>query len=158
MTGNNEVYTIQNADTYWSISKRVYGTSKYYKALARYNERQVPDPRKMRPGTKLMIPQPAELERRYRDLFPSSQRSSESIARIDTTLAAGLYYDANDRPLYRVGNRDSLTAIAQRHLGRASRWEEIYRLNGRVLTSPTSIRPGMLLAMPSDASAVSTLR
>ena len=151
--GNVDYYTIREADTYWSISKKVYRTSRYYRALAKHNEKVIPDPRRMRPGTRLEIPSTTELERLYPRMLPGVRTASAT--RIDTRQPSGLYIDSNSRPVYRVGSADSLSRVAQRHLGRASRWTEIYDMNRDKLASPTSIRPGMLLAMPTDASQVS---
>lgn len=147
-------YTVKASDTYWGISKKVYGTSKYYRALAKYNENVIPDPRRMRPGTQLAVPTIATLERSYPKLFPQVRNASVRTT-IDTRKPAGLYVDANDRPVYRVGSNDSLSRIAERHLGTSTRWKQIFELNRGQLKSPTSIRPGMLLAMPMDASQVS---
>ncbi len=147
-------YIVKASDTYWGISKKVYGTSKYYRALAKYNENVIPDPRRMRPGTQLAVPSIAVLERSYPKLFPRVRNASVRTT-VDTRKSSGLYVDANDRPVYRVGSNDSLSRIAERHLGTSTRWKQIFELNRGQLKSPTSIRPGMLLAMPMDASQVS---
>lgn len=47
---------------------------------------------------------------------------------------------------YTVRNGDTLSAIAQRELGAASRWPEIANLNG--LANPDLIYPGQELRMP----------
>ncbi len=64
----------------------------------------------------------------------------------------------------RHDRRDSLWAIAERHLGDPLRWTEIAKLNhgrlqpdGHRLTDPHWIRPGWLLAMPSDATGLPAL-
>ncbi len=143
-------------DTFWSISRRVYGTARYYRALAMFNQATVSDPRRLRPGMRLSVPEPQVLEERYPQLFPS--RRSSTAAESSAAKTPGLYVDRDGRPVYRVGSQDSLSRIAQRHLGRASRWVQIYELNRDKLTGPTALRPGMTLAMPADASAVSRVR
>lgn len=48
-----------------------------------------------------------------------------------------------------VRKGDTLSALAQRHLGRASRWSEIYALNEAAIGSnPDKIKPGMILMLP----------
>lgn len=149
------VYTVQSTDTYWSISKKVYSTSRYYRALARYNANVIPDPRRMRPGTELSIPDRTVLEKKYPELFPVRQPVPAMTASYSSRQPPGLYFDRDNRPLYHVGSRDTLSSIAQRHLGRASRWSQIYELNRRTLANAEAIRPGMWLTMPMDASQVS---
>jgi nucleoid-associated protein YgaU len=64
----------------------------------------------------------------------------------------GFYVDERGLPMYRVGSDDTLTGISQRHLGRASRWSEIYELNQSVMKTPDQMRPGLVLQLPGDAS------
>ena len=60
--------------------------------------------------------------------------------------------------MYSVGKRDTLTGIAQKHLGRASRWREIYRQNRDRLANPNSLKIGTILRLPYDASRVQLVR
>ena len=55
--------------------------------------------------------------------------------------------------MYRIGSNDTLGSIAQKHLGRASRWSEIYRLNRNELRDPDHLKIGKTLRLPSDASS-----
>lgn len=65
------------------------------------------------------------------------------------------YVGDQGQPLYKVGSDDTLTSIAQRHLGRASRWNEIFELNKSVLQTPDRLRPGLVIQLPGDASNIS---
>ncbi|WP_229074594.1 LysM peptidoglycan-binding domain-containing protein [Actinoplanes sp. DH11] len=51
--------------------------------------------------------------------------------------------------LHVVKRGDTLSAIAQAHLGDANRWPEIFRLNRDVLDNPDRIIPGQVLILPS---------
>ena len=64
----------------------------------------------------------------------------------------------NGRPMYRVGPDDTLGGIAQKHLGRFSRWGEIYQLNRHRLKNPNALTLGDLLILPPDASRVNVVR
>jgi len=89
--------------------------------------------------------------------------ASPSIAAVRSTEAATSQPPADPRKMYVVqprhdGHRDSLWAIAARHLGDPLRWREIAALNqgrlqpdGRRLTDPHWIYPGWRLVMPDDA-------
>jgi DNA-binding SARP family transcriptional activator len=70
---------------------------------------------------------------------------------------------ARQRPTRVVERRDTLWAIAAKHLGDPLRWREIFQLNeGRPLpdppggrfTDPDRIYPGQVLLMPADASGL----
>jgi nucleoid-associated protein YgaU len=143
------VYTVRAGDNYWGISRRHYGTGRYFQALTRYNAHRIPDPRRIRPGMKVLIPAREILDSRYADLIPG-RRASSAVS----PGPAGLFPSSTGELMYRVGRNDTLGLIAQRHLGRWTRWAEIYRLNQDRLRSPTTLRIGAELRLPADASQV----
>jgi nucleoid-associated protein YgaU len=49
---------------------------------------------------------------------------------------------------YTVRQGDTLSAIAQKHYGRASRWHAIFDANRDQLDDPDLIRPGQVLRLP----------
>lgn len=49
---------------------------------------------------------------------------------------------------YTVQPGDTLSEIAQRHLGRASAWHAIFEANRDQLDDPDLIRPGQVLRLP----------
>lgn len=50
---------------------------------------------------------------------------------------------------YTVQKGDTLSHIAQRELGKASRWRELYEANRDQLDDPDRIRPGQVLRLPA---------
>ncbi|MCA9085522.1 MAG: LysM peptidoglycan-binding domain-containing protein [Planctomycetaceae bacterium] len=141
-----EVCEVQPNDTYWTISKRMYGTAIYFSSLALYNQHRIPDPKKLRPGMKVLVPPPEILQERFPEFFEDLQPT--------TRQATGYFLQADGRPAYRVGERETLSEISQKHLGRASRWIEIYRQNQDVLKDPNHLKPGIVLVLPDDATNV----
>jgi len=141
------VYAVQSGDSYWTISRRHYGTARYFQALAEYNRRRIPDPRLMRPGMKVLVPSRQLLETRYAGLLPRTVAATGGPAR-----TVGFQIDANGDPVYNVGSDDTLTDIARLHLGRRSRWIQIFRMNRDQLPSPHKLKPGTVLRMPADAT------
>ncbi len=50
--------------------------------------------------------------------------------------------------LYTVRRGDTLSKIAERELGNANRWREIFELNRDVIEDPDEIFPGQVLVLP----------
>lgn len=178
----SDTYRVAPDDSFWKISREQYGTGRYYQALARHNQDRVSDPQKMRLGTQILTPPAAVLEERYPDLIekrapaakPTSGSSDlsggrpqfekpftegnedERPARADSeTASSGYFYSKTGEPLYRIGADDTLGSIAQRHLGRASRWHEIFEKNSEVLKNPDNLTLGTVIRLPADASRLS---
>lgn len=144
--GHCEVCEVQLDDNYWTISRRSYGTARYFSALALYNQDRIPDPRKLRPGMKVLIPEPGILKERYPELFRDQQPKHQK--------PAGFFLQEDGTPAYRIGERETLSEISQKHLGRASRWIQIYRMNQNLLQDPNSLKPGTVIVLPDDATNV----
>jgi nucleoid-associated protein YgaU len=66
-------------------------------------------------------------------------------ARSDTVPAAG-----GGDTSYTVQEGDTLSAIAQQHYGKASRWHAIFEANRDQLDDPDLIRPGQVLKLPAE--------
>jgi len=52
---------------------------------------------------------------------------------------------------YTVQKGDTLSHIAQRHYGKASKWHAIFEANRDQLDNPDLIQPGQVLKLPADA-------
>jgi len=125
---------------------------------------------------KVLTPDRAVLEARFPKLVPSRSTSTASnsfnndsksdfgqsnlferkpAAQSDTS---GFFMGQSGRPMYRIGADDTLTGIAQQHLGRSSRWRQIYHLNRSNLKNPNNLTVGAVLELPADASRVSLMR
>ena len=140
---------VQNGDNYTKISKRAYGTVRYFSALAVFNQNRIPEPKSMRPGMVVLVPKKEVLEERYPELIIDSQPKEVATAEF-LVLEDG-------SPAYRVGERETISQIAERFLGRSSRWIEIYRLNQTVLKDPNKLKAGLILALPADAVEVNVV-
>lgn len=136
---------ISEGESYYTISKRVYGSPRYFSALALFNQHRIPDPRRMRAGMIILLPEAGELEEKFPQFFVDSNRRSQS---------PGFFLLPDGTPAYRTGEGETLSEISQRFLGRASRWIEIFELNRSVLPNPKNLRPGTVLGLPDDATEV----
>lgn len=159
-TDQPQVYVVRPGDNYWNISKRQYGTVRYFMALARYNQQRIPDPKRMQPGMKVLTPTRDVLESRNPDLFPRFAANSANVHNVahEGGEKAGFFVDASGTAMYRVGPDDTLGGIAQKHLGRFSRWVEIYQMNRHRLKDPNALSLGDILQLPPDASRVSMVQ
>ncbi|MGZ0162515.1 MAG: LysM peptidoglycan-binding domain-containing protein [Planctomycetales bacterium] len=181
---NSGNYTVQDGDSYWNISKKVYGTAKYFQVLADHNRRTIADPQKMKAGVAIETPPASVLQGRMKTVrrtapsalagrieasgradrsgsagsVGSASSSGESVVvgRRETKpkQPAGILFNEQGYPMFRIGETDTLTSISSDHLGRASRWQQVYNMNRDQLQSPDKLQIGMLLKLPADASRV----
>lgn len=140
------IYTVKPDDTYWTISKHVYGTARFFSSLALYNKNRIKDPRKLREGMKVVVPDPEVLIERFPELL------QDYIPK--KTMPSGYFLKPGGMPAYRIGERETLSEISQKHLGRASRWIQLYRMNQHVLKNPNRLKPGTVIDLPDDATNV----
>lgn len=75
----------------------------------------------------------------------------QPVKKAPLAMTGSLSSGTATRPLvprtYKVRTGDTLAAIAQRFLGSASRWQEIFNLNRNQLSNPDRLYPGMVLRL-----------
>lgn len=147
------IHEVQPGDNYWTISREHYGAARYFAALAEYNKHRIPRPERMKPGMKVLIPDANVLYERYPKLTGGPPDGHSDAGSADATRI-GFFVDENGQPMYRVGKGDTLGEIAQKHLGRSSRWVQIHGMNKDQLPDPGTLKIGMVLRLPQDASQV----
>ncbi len=146
--GDKDTYVIQPNDNYCTISKALYGTDAYYKALAECNRKNWPDPNKLQVGGTISTPSLEKLTEDYPDLCPKREHVDAAASR---ARMANIADRIGGGRTYVVQEGDSLFDIAKYELGKASRWVEIYELNRNVVgTSFNYLTPGMKLALPEN--------
>lgn len=143
------VHEVLPGENYWTISRQHFGSARYFAALAEYNRDRIPRPDRMKPGMFVLIPDVEVLEERYPEITWASYASSK------TNEPTGFFIDENGLPAYRIGKGDTLTDIAQSHLGSLTRWTEIHQLNAQALGPRGTLKIGMVLQLPADACQVS---
>lgn len=152
-------YQIQEGDSFWSVSRSIYGTGRYWKALQAFNAERVPDPNRMKLGTRLATPPTDVLERMHANLIPRAAIPEVAIQPSSgvTNLGGeqpGFFIGDQGVPMYRVGSEDTLSTIAERHLGRSSRWIQVFEMNRDTLKNGNDLKIGAVLRLPADASQV----
>ncbi len=71
----NGRYTVQPNDSMWSISEKVYGTGRYFKALAEHNRAKLLRADKLTVGTMISVPSTSLLEQNYPSLCPKQRKA-----------------------------------------------------------------------------------
>lgn len=146
---SNPEYVVKPNDTYWTISQAVYGSPVYAQALAQFNAATIPDPNRLTPGMKVPTPALEVLKERYGTLIATGSRGMASAQ-----PRMGFFLTETGDPAFRVSSSDTLQDIAQAHLGRPSRWVQIFEMNREVIGDPDKLEPGTILRLPVDASRV----
>jgi nucleoid-associated protein YgaU len=151
-----DYYVVQPQDNFWTISRKKYGNARYFQALAELNKSRIPDPSRMRPGMKVSTPPVEVLEEKYGQFLPAGTRVQTTAAEDATAKSAptGFFISLDGTAKYRTGEHDTLSEIASKHLGRSSRWIQIYEMNRDKLSNPNQVKVGLELALPGDASSV----
>jgi len=145
-----KVYTVQNGENFWSISRKHYGGGRFFAALAEYNKHRIPRPERMRPGMIVLVPDLQVLLDRY----PKLSGAGEAKPIPSDGGQAGFFVDDNGQPSFRIGKGDTLGSIAQKHLGRSSRWIQIMGMNRDRIPNGNTLKIGTVLRLPADASQV----
>ena len=73
--------------------------------------------------------------------------NTKGIAGVETQVATP---DAKEPVFHTVERGDTLSAIAQKHLGSASKYPAIFEANKPMLKHPDKIYPGQVLRIPQD--------
>lgn len=126
----SERYTIQPGDSFNLLAEVYYGSQSYAGFLMRANP-HVSDPKRLRVGTEIFIPE-----------LPKKEA-------LRARTSAGLRVSGRQTGrTYIVAPGDSLTGIAEKQLGATARWKELYELNKDVIKNPDVLRAGVVLVLP----------
>ncbi len=150
LQNGNGTYQVRPNDSYWEISRKLYGTGAYFSALAEHNRDKIPRENELSVGDIISAPNVTELEKTYPDLCPKPSRR-ETVKRREAGAAGYRPVNYAGGRQYVVQEGDTLFDIARYELGKASRWVEIHKLNRDVLGDDFDyLTPGLRLALPSD--------
>ncbi len=139
---SGETYLVQPNDNFWSISKKVYGSGRYFEALAKYNANVVTDPTKMKPGLKIATPTANELQARYPQLLAAA--GTQDVVQDPQSL--GLPGD-----IYVAHSGDNFWEISKRLYGDGKYFRALEQHNSVIVNDPQKLKPGMKLAAPKAA-------
>lgn len=127
-------YTVVPGDTLSGIAAKVLGNANRWTEIYSLNRDKISDPNLIYPGQVLTLP---------------SGASTPAAANPGPPPTAG-------SATYTVAPGDTLSGIAARTLGDASRWYEIFRLNQSIISNPNQIYPGQVLRLPGGNPGTSS--
>ncbi|MDR2706974.1 MAG: LysM peptidoglycan-binding domain-containing protein [Planctomycetaceae bacterium] len=142
-----EQYTVQENDTYMTISDKFFKTSRLFRALAEHNRRKYGTDYKLSAGTVIEIPPADYLKSNYAEVLTRSGQRPEK----NTTASIPV-----QGIRYTVQADDTVFRIATNQLRDSSRWQEIIDMNSDKLRSPRDLQPGMEIILPATTATQTT--
>ncbi|HEV3021677.1 MAG TPA: LysM peptidoglycan-binding domain-containing protein, partial [Pirellulales bacterium] len=103
-------YTVQPNDTLWTISEKVYGNGRYFKAIYEHNRSRLPHADRLTVGTVIAVPPVSLLEQNYTGLVPKQRHSALVKSRV---LPPGQRQRPRGENVYVVEEGDTLFDIAR---------------------------------------------
>jgi nucleoid-associated protein YgaU len=140
----DQPYRITSGDNFWLISRKLYGTTAYFRALQEHNRRKVPRASRLTIGMEISAPSAEVLHQTYPDLCPK-----RNVANTPARMRAVSAVRNRGGRLYAVIKGDTLYDIAKYELGDPARMGEIFELNRDILADDANHLPvGMELLLP----------
>lgn len=145
------VHYVKEGESLWQIAHRYYDNGEYWQTIARANPKAVLPSGGVRQGVRLVIPNKAGLVNaavvstgRAASIQPSST-DTQTPPVIETTTPDPRV----SRGVITVRGGDTLSGLAQAHLGSSGRWRELYEANRDQLDQPHEVYVGMKLRLPA---------
>lgn len=135
----SRTHVIAQGETLSTIAKSAYGSSKYYLVIEKANPNVVPE--RLRPGTKIILPELTASEHAERH---AAHGSAGSAAAVDSSTQ------------WVVKPNDSLYRISMRLYGSANKVDALYESNkDRIGPDRGRLKLGMVLKLPSPPTSAS---
>lgn len=149
-------YTVQRGDSSWeSIAEKTLGDRRLASAVLRANPLVSPD--KLIPGrTRLKIPRdPKNIQGKVVQVpvsppTPSGAAGDSADGAKPASEAGAASAETPGAKSHTVARGETLSQIAQTHLGSAAKWREIYEANRGVIADPDRLKPGTVLRIPAQ--------
>jgi nucleoid-associated protein YgaU len=136
-------HTVQRGESFATISRKYFGTSRHAEAIARANP--FVSPTKLVPGrTVLKIPDDPENIQGKIVRGPSDGEPGRPAGNAGQDSSAG----SGSSRTHVVREGENLGSIARRYLGSANRWKDILDANKDKLSRPERLKVGMELVIP----------
>ncbi len=134
-------HVVRQGERLWDISLRYYGEGRHWRRIKQANADRITGEAGIRIGDTLLIPPAPELQTQTRT---QTQTERQPQRQADAQRTA----DRGSGRQYRISANDTLWSIAERELGDATRWRELYELNRNVITEPALLPVGREIRLP----------
>ncbi len=152
VTAQPVVHYVRSGQTLWQIAQQYYDDGERWRVIAEANPQSVGADGAIRNGVRLVIPNKAGPSAEV--LATGSSSKQTPVERFDRKgdQARSQGSPSGNRTIV-VGSGDSLSTLAQEHLGSAKRWYDLYEANRDRLDSPDHLIAGTKLRMPEQRAA-----
>jgi nucleoid-associated protein YgaU len=134
-------HRVQSGEYFWTIARAAYGNAAYADLIAKANPGV--NPKALRPGQVIVLPE-----------ITAAPQNIGAEARATAHAPSTRPVDAARE--YRVGQGDTLYAIAKKLYGRGDRADKIYELNKQWIgADPNRLKLGMVLQLPEPPTQAS---
>lgn len=141
----SRTHKVAKGETFASISRAVYGDSRYYDQIAQANPKI--NPNRLRPGTIINLPDAAEVKASSKP-EPRTETAANSASASPRKTSSPAAVDSQKE--YRVVAGDSLYKISMHLYGSGEEVDHIYALNKETIGPDESkLKLGMLLKIPA---------
>lgn len=141
------VHYVKPGESLWQIAQRYYNSGDKWSLIAKANPKVVQPNGSVREGVRLVIPS---------DTRAAVQPASSATAFADEPTPARLNASGatpTGSRTIKVQSGDTLSSLAQRHLGSSARWREIYEANRDQLHDSDDLQVGMTLRLSAGSPA-----
>jgi nucleoid-associated protein YgaU len=137
-------HRVTQNETFASISRMVYGSERYIKAIQKANP--TVNPARLKPGMVIQLPGETEAKQ----ATAKAQDKPAAAASSGSALSA-------DASTYTVQSGDNLYKISRKLYGNGSKGDELYTANkDRIGPDSTRLKIGMVLQLPEKPTIVSS--
>lgn len=128
-------WTVHQGDTLVEIAKKVYGSSKHWRAIAEANKKELPDPDRPKVGQVLLLPEIKEQPKAAPAKAPGDELAGKDV--------------------YTVKEGDNLETLAERFYHDRTQWMKIFEANKARMKDVHTLRVGQKLQLPGvDVEAI----
>lgn len=142
------IHYVKAGESLWQIAQQYYDNGEHWRTIAQANSGRVAANGSVRQGVRLVIPNKANVADPPRmeqiaanrvDSTPPRRTSDNPTTDNRSTMGRAIEVEAGD----------SLSRLAQQHLGSSDRWQELFDANRDKLKQPDAIQAGMKLRLPN---------
>jgi nucleoid-associated protein YgaU len=128
------IHYVESGESLYEISQKYYGDGEQWHRIMKRNPNQIGPNGRVQVGVRLLIPN------------RTGEASSTGIK-----VATG-HPTTLDKGIIEVKPGDTLSGLAERHLGSSKRWRELLNANRKTLNRPGRLQAGMKLVLPTSAA------